>query len=96
MASKVVGGTTWREELVRARNAQKAACTGLRRLTDERPTPAVAQAIVLSVALDMITISEALGSLTELGEMSAKRRRDMARLVQLQNGARAIAASLGQ
>ena len=71
MTKKIVGGYAWRQEIVRARNANRAARSALKRIAEETPGPRTLAMLLLKAAN---ALGENLDALSELEAIGAEAR----------------------
>ncbi len=64
---KRIGGYIWRQEIVRARQAQRQARTFLQRILDERPGPALAAMYLAQIGSALAEIADALTEIERIG-----------------------------
>ncbi len=68
MTRRKVNGYMWRQELARARQANKTARRALQKIIDERPSPALTAIYITEAALALGLNFEALQALEQIGE----------------------------
>jgi lipopolysaccharide biosynthesis regulator YciM len=62
----LIAGYTWNRELARARSADNAARSYLRRILDERPGPALAAFYIAQIGIALGEIADALSTLEHI------------------------------
>ena len=72
MTKKKVGGYAWRQEIVRARNANRAARNSLRRIAEETPGPRTLAMLLLKAANALGENLDALQELEGIGTEANK------------------------
>ena len=73
MTKKKMGGYAWRQEIVRARNANRAARSALRRIAEETPGPRTLAMLLLKAAN---ALGENLDALQELETIGTEARKN--------------------
>jgi hypothetical protein len=69
-----IGGYTYRQQCVRAHNADRTALLFVCRLFDERPSPALAATYLARIGLALGEIADAIGELERIGQSASAQR----------------------